>query len=290
MARIDPLPPSEWTKEMYDAVSAMSPPEPRHPFPPRDGRSKGLNALGTFLHHPALARAFHTFNGHILFATTLSARQRELVILRVAHLRDSTYEWDQHVLLAHDQDIRNDEIAQVAAGPDADGWDPLEAALVRAADELDLALERASSEALASFGSPTVYLEQLVERARHVEVQVLGDGHGGVVVLGDRDCTIQRRHQKLVEFAPAPWLPDATRRQLHSGALSLARAAGVDNLVTVEMLVDADDPERWWFIEANARIQVEHTVTEAITGYDIVKSQILIAQGMPCLLYTSRCV
>lgn len=136
MARIDPLPPSEWTKEMYDAVSAMSPPEPRHPFPPRDGRSKGLNALGTFLHHPALARAFHTFNGHILFATTLSARQRELVILRVAHLRDSTYEWDQHVLLAHDQDIRNDEIAQVAAGPDADGWDPLEAALVRAADEL----------------------------------------------------------------------------------------------------------------------------------------------------------
>jgi alkylhydroperoxidase family enzyme len=136
MARIDPLPPSEWTKEMYEAVSAMSPPEPRHPFPPRDGRPKGLNALGTFLHHPALARAFHTFNGHILFATTLSARQRELVILRVAHLRTSTYEWDQHVLLAHDQDITDDEIARVAAGPDADGWDPIEAALVRAADEL----------------------------------------------------------------------------------------------------------------------------------------------------------
>ncbi|MBX3313306.1 MAG: carboxymuconolactone decarboxylase family protein [Actinobacteria bacterium] len=163
MARIDPLPPSAWTEEMLDAVAAMRPAEPRHPFPPRDGRSKGVNALGTFLHHPTLARSFHTFNGHILFATTLSARQRELVILRVAHLRSSQYEWDQHVLLAHDAEITDDEIARVAAGPDAAGWDPLEAALVRAADELlDDAMVTDDTWAVLADGLDTQQLLDLV--------------------------------------------------------------------------------------------------------------------------------
>jgi alkylhydroperoxidase family enzyme len=122
---------------MREALAALHPPEPRHPFPPRDAdRPKGLNVLGTLAHHPALARAFHTFNGHILFATTLSPRQRELLVLRVAHRRDSAYEWAQHVVLAGDVGLTADEVARLREGADSAGWLPLDAALVRAADEL----------------------------------------------------------------------------------------------------------------------------------------------------------
>src|SRR6478609_28103 len=121
---------------MGEAVAAIRPPAPRLPFPPRDGRPKGLNALGTFAHHPALARAFHTFNGHVLFATTLTMRQRELLVLRVAHLRRCEYEWAQHLVLAGDADITPDEIERVTDGPDAAGWDPIDRALLRAVDEL----------------------------------------------------------------------------------------------------------------------------------------------------------
>ena len=122
---------------MRDAMAAMSPPNPRHPFPARDpNRPKGLNALGTFAHHPELARAYHAFAGHVLFATTLSVRQRELLVLRVAHVRGSDYEWRQHAVLAGEADITPDEVTRVTAGPDAPGWSPLEAALLRAVDEL----------------------------------------------------------------------------------------------------------------------------------------------------------
>jgi len=122
---------------MKGALAALLPPNPRHPFPPRDdSRPKGLNVLGTFARHPALAQAFHTFNGHVLFATTLSPRQRELLVLRVAVLRDCAYEWAQHVLLAADAGLTPDEIARSAVGPDAEGWSPLDRALVRATDEL----------------------------------------------------------------------------------------------------------------------------------------------------------
>jgi alkylhydroperoxidase family enzyme len=122
---------------MRDALAALHPPEPRHPFPPRDGdRPKGLNVLGTLAHHPALARAFHTFNGHILFATTLSPRQRELLVLRVAHRRESAYEWAQHLVLAEDVGLTDEEVARVQQGADAPGWEALDAALVRAVDEL----------------------------------------------------------------------------------------------------------------------------------------------------------
>lgn len=135
--RLRPLPPGEWPPEMRDALAALHPPEPRHPFPPRDSsRSKGLNILGTLAHHPALARAFHTFNGHILFATTLSARQRELLVLRVAHRRDNAYEWAQHVALAGDAGITDDEVARTREGAAAEGWSPLDAALVQAVDDL----------------------------------------------------------------------------------------------------------------------------------------------------------
>lgn len=135
--RIPPLPPGEWPDEMREALAALRPPEPRHPLPERRAdRPKGLNVLGTLARHPALTRAFHTFNGHVQFATTLSVRQRELLVLRVAAVRRADYEWAQHVVLARDAGLDDDEIARIAAGPDAPGWSPLERAMLRAVDEL----------------------------------------------------------------------------------------------------------------------------------------------------------
>jgi alkylhydroperoxidase family enzyme len=135
--RIPPLPPGEWPEEMREALAAIRPPNPRHPFPSRDpGRPKGLNVLGMLAHHPALARAFNTFNGHILFATTLSPRQREMLVLRVAAVRQAIYEWKQHVVLAADAGLTPDEVAWIEEGPLASGWSPLDRAFVTAVDEL----------------------------------------------------------------------------------------------------------------------------------------------------------
>lgn len=150
--RLRPLPPAEWPPAMREALAALRPPEPRHPLPAQGGdRPKGLNVLGTLAHHPALTRAFHTFNGHVLFASTLSPRQRELLVLRVATVRHAEYEWRQHVVLARDAGLGDDEIARVAAGPDAPGWPPLDAAMLRAVDELvaDAAIADATWETLA---------------------------------------------------------------------------------------------------------------------------------------------
>jgi 4-carboxymuconolactone decarboxylase len=138
---------------MRDALAALVPAEPRHPLPERRAdRPKGLNVLGTLARHPALTRAYHAFNGHVLFATTLSVRQRELLVLRVAAVRRADYEWAQHVVLAHDAGIADDEIARVAAGPDAPGWAPLDRALVAAVDELlhDARIADATWKALAA--------------------------------------------------------------------------------------------------------------------------------------------
>ena len=135
-ARIPPLPPEEWPPEMRDALAALRPANPRHPFPRREGRPKALNALGTLARHPELARAFNTFNGHVLFASTLSPRQRELLVLRVAKLRESTYEWEQHAVLASDAGLCQDEVDRIATGPDAPGWSVLDRAMLRAVDEL----------------------------------------------------------------------------------------------------------------------------------------------------------
>jgi AhpD family alkylhydroperoxidase len=122
---------------MRAALAALRPPEPRHPLPERrDDRPKGLNVLGLLARHPALTHAFHTFNGHLQFATTLSPRQRELLVLRVAVARSCDYEWAQHAVLAGDVGLDPDEVDRVAKGPDADGWSPLEAAMLRAVDEL----------------------------------------------------------------------------------------------------------------------------------------------------------
>src|SRR5205807_1078113 len=148
------------------------------------------------------------------------------------------------------------------------------------ADRLDDALDQARREAGAAFGAPDVFLEKYVSRARHIEVQLLGDRHGNLVHLFERDCSVQRRHQKIAEIAPAPNLDADVRRRILDAALAVGKAVGLDNAGTVEFLIDADSGS-FYFIEVNPRIQVEHTVTEAVTGVDIVKSQILIAGGCP---------
>ncbi|MBX3579006.1 MAG: pyruvate carboxylase [Rhizobiaceae bacterium] len=150
--------------------------------------------------------------------------------------------------------------------------------VIRAEADLAREVTEAKREARAAFGKDEVYLEKLVERARHVEVQVLGDTHGNVVHLFERDCSIQRRNQKVVERAPAPYLDDARREELCAYALKIARATNYVGAGTVEFLMDADSG-RFYFIEVNPRIQVEHTVTEQVTGIDIVKAQIHILDG-----------
>ena len=140
-------------------------------------------------------------------------------------------------------------------------------------------LEEASREAAAAFGNGAVFIERLVRRARHIEVQILGDRHGEILHLYERDCSVQRRHQKVVEVAPAVSLDPVTRASLAEAAVTLARAAGYYNAGTVEFLVDAESGV-WYFIEVNPRIQVEHTVTEMVTGIDLVRCQIQVAQGL----------
>ena len=146
-------------------------------------------------------------------------------------------------------------------------------------EDLPAALADGSAEARAAFGDGSVYLEREIAPARHVEVQLLADAHGSVVALGERDCSIQRRHQKLVEEAPAPGLDESQRRHLHELAMRLARAAGLRNAATAEFLLDPDG--RFWFLEVNTRLQVEHGITELVSGVDIVREQLRIAAGEP---------
>ena len=144
--------------------------------------------------------------------------------------------------------------------------------------QIETEVDAGRREAVAAFGNGEIYLEKLVRRARHVEVQLLGDHHGNVVHLFERDCSVQRRNQKVVERAPAPFLTDDQREALCQAALRLARESGYVNAGTAEFLMD-DDSGEFYFIEVNPRIQVEHTVTEEVTGIDIVKAQIRIAGG-----------
>jgi pyruvate carboxylase len=150
--------------------------------------------------------------------------------------------------------------------------------VVHKAGDLDALLDEAQGEAERAFGNPAVFLEKYIPRAKHIEVQVLGDRHGHVLHLHERDCSVQRRYQKVVEIAPSIGLDERVRRELCEAASRIAREIGYDNAGTVEFLYDLDRQD-WFFIEMNPRIQVEHTVTEQITGIDLVRSQILVAQG-----------
>ncbi len=146
--------------------------------------------------------------------------------------------------------------------------------------DLERLLDDAQNEAARAFGNSAVFLEKFIGRAKHLEVQILGDRHGNVVHLYERDCSVQRRHQKVIEIAPSVSLDPRIRAELLDAAVRIAKGTGYDNAGTIEFLYDMDSHE-WFFIEMNPRIQVEHTVTEVVTNIDIVRSQILIAQGHP---------
>jgi propionyl-CoA carboxylase alpha chain len=152
--------------------------------------------------------------------------------------------------------------------------------IVESSGELEEAVVAARREAASGFGDDRVFLERYVARARHIEIQILGDAHGSVVHLGERECSIQRRHQKILEESPSPRVDAALREVMGEAALRLARVLGYQSAGTVEFLLD-DETGEYFFLEVNTRLQVEHPVTEAVTGIDLVREQLRIASGQP---------
>jgi len=153
--------------------------------------------------------------------------------------------------------------------------------VARSVDELDEALAAARREARGAFGDDRVFIERFLGRARHLEVQLIADAHGSVVHLGERECSLQRRHQKVIEESPSPVVDAQLRARLGSEAVALAQAAGYAGAGTVEFIADFDDPAEHYFLEVNARLQVEHPVTELVTGLDLVELQLRVAAGEP---------
>ena len=179
---------------------------------------------------------------------------------------------DEAAALAEAARIKYPIIVKASAGGGGRGM-----RVVRSEEELPAAFGTARNEAQQAFGTPDVYLEKFIERPRHIEFQVLGDKHGHVMHLGERECSIQRRHQKLIEESPSPALDDKKRAELGARVTTALEQMGYSNAGTVEFLMDEDGSI--YFIEMNARIQVEHPVTEMVTGVDLVKSQIRLAAG-----------
>ena len=175
--------------------------------------------------------------------------------------------------LAHAAEIGYPVITKASAGGGGRGM-----VIARSSADLIESFEKASLAARQAFGDGTLYLERFVDRARHVEVQVMGDGAGGAVHFGERDCSIQRRYQKMIEEAPAAVLPQAVRTQLHRAAVDLLASIGYRNAGTVEFLYD-EESGKFYFMEVNARLQVEHPVSEMTTGIDLVRLQLLLATG-----------
>ncbi|REJ34017.1 MAG: acetyl-CoA carboxylase biotin carboxylase subunit [Bacillota bacterium] len=181
---------------------------------------------------------------------------------------------DVHEAAAVAEEIGYPVLIKAAAGGGGMGM-----RVVHHSEQLAQAFQVARTEAQAAFGSPEVYIEKAILRPRHVEIQVLADEHGNVIHLGERECSIQRRHQKLVEESPSPAVTPELRAAMGEAAVRAARAVGYMNAGTVEFLLDEDG--NFYFLEMNTRIQVEHPVTEMVTGIDLVKQQILIAAGQP---------
>jgi acetyl-CoA carboxylase biotin carboxylase subunit len=151
--------------------------------------------------------------------------------------------------------------------------------VVRDAAEIEMAFQTASSEAQIAFGDSRVYMEKYIENPRHIEIQILADSHGNAIQLGERECSIQRKHQKIIEEAPSMAVSEALREEMGRAATALVRAIGYENAGTIEFLLDEDGS--YYFMEMNTRIQVEHPVTELVTGMDLIKEQIHIAAGLP---------
>jgi acetyl-CoA carboxylase biotin carboxylase subunit len=183
---------------------------------------------------------------------------------------------DQSVptLVAEGQSVGFPLLVKASAGGGGKGM-----RIVHAASELQAAIEGAKREAKSSFGDETLLLEKYIERPRHVEIQVLGDSHGNIVHLFERECSIQRRHQKIVEETPSPALDPEKRARMGAAAVAAARAVGYENAGTVEFILAPDGS--FYFLEMNTRLQVEHPITECVTGIDIVREQLLVAQGLP---------
>lgn len=195
--------------------------------------------------------------------------------VQVPVIEDSTIEFGNTARVIEEAErIGFPIILKAAAGGGGRGM-----RVVRQKEDLEQAFTEAHNEAEKAFGDGTIFIEKFIDQPKHIEVQLLADNHGHIVHLFERDCSVQRRFQKVVEIAPAPNLPQQARQAVYDYALKIAHAVNYNNAGTVEFLVDRE--HRVYFIEVNPRIQVEHTVTEEITGIDIVRSQILIAQGVP---------
>ncbi|HEY6082826.1 MAG TPA: biotin carboxylase N-terminal domain-containing protein, partial [Chitinophagaceae bacterium] len=186
---------------------------------------------------------------------------------------------DSHIKLENIETVKNEAnrigypvILKAAAGGGGRGM-----RVVRTDADLEKAFTEAKTEAGKAFGDDTIFIEKFIDSPKHIEVQLMGDNYGNIVHLFERDCSLQRRFQKVVEIAPAPNLPQNTREEIYDYALRIARLVKYNNVGTVEFLVDKD--HKVYFIEVNPRIQVEHTITEEVTGVDIVRSQILITKG-----------